>query len=182
VSTPEPEIFERFRQCVLRKDWRGVGDLLAEDAEALAASIAAHGAEPADATSDVAKDEAKKALVRRYFDMWNTGAGVVADAVLAGTYIDHAYPDVVGPAAARSLAPRFHAANPDAKMVIEAMVAEGELVTVRNALHRTREGKEVVSRGIALFRVAGDKLVEQWSFYPGKRPHARFSHGAPQAR
>jgi predicted SnoaL-like aldol condensation-catalyzing enzyme len=182
VSTPDQErqLLERFRQCVLQKDWQTLGDLLAEDAEALAASIDDYASAPpsGERAAEAPDAEAKMALVRRYFEMWNTGSGIDADAVLSGTYVDHAHPDVVGPAASRSLAPRFHAANPDARLVIEAIVAEGELVTVRNAIHRTREGKEVVSRGIAFFRVAGGKLVEQWSFYPGKRGHARPSNGA----
>jgi hypothetical protein len=31
-----------------------------------------------------------------------------------------------------------------------------------------REGREIVSRGMAFFRISGGKLAEQWSFYPGK--------------
>jgi ketosteroid isomerase-like protein len=152
------QLFERLQGCMSREDWDGFGVLLRE--------ATARGEAPEVESSAVT--EANKSLVRRYFDMWNTGAGVIADDVLAATYVDHALPDVLGPAAARSLAPRFHAANPDARMIIEAIVAEGDYVTVRNAIHKVRDGREVVSRGMAFFRVADGKLAEQWSLYPGK--------------
>jgi predicted SnoaL-like aldol condensation-catalyzing enzyme len=107
-----------------------------------------------------------RALVERYFDMWNTGNGSVADAVLGATYLDHAHPEVLGPAALRSLVPRFHAANPDARMTIELAAADSEFVAVRNTISRTVSGQLVESEGVALFRVADGKLVEQWSCYP----------------
>lgn len=110
--------------------------------------------------------EANKAVVCRYFEMWNTGDGSVADAVLDATYLDHAHPEVVGPAAVRSLVPRFHAANPDAQMTTELAAADADFVAVRNRISRTVDGLPVVSEGIALFRVAAGKLVEQWSWYP----------------
>ena len=109
---------------------------------------------------------ANKNLVRRYFEMWNTGDGSVADDVLGPTYLDHAHPEVVGPAALRSLVPRFRAANPGAAMTIEIAAADDELVAVRNSITRTVDGELVESEGVALFRVAGDKLAEQWSCYP----------------
>jgi len=108
--------------------------------------------------------EANERLVRRYFEMWNTGDGAVADAVLGPTYRDHALPDVVGPAAARSLAPRFHSAHPEVQTTIEVTRADAEFVAVRSTTRRIEEGREVTSSGGALFRVAGGKLVEQWSW------------------
>ena len=125
--------------------------------------VAAANAAPRSDASDAAANEA---LVRRYFDMWNTGDGTVADAVVAATYLDHAHPEVIGPAALRSLVPRFHAANPDACMTIEVAGTDAELVAVRNTISLTREGRPVVSEGIAVFRIAGGKLAEQWSSYP----------------
>jgi predicted SnoaL-like aldol condensation-catalyzing enzyme len=103
-------------------------------------------------------------LVRRYFDMWNTGDGSAADALLGPTYLDHALPDVVGPAASRSLAPRFHAAHPEVQTTIEVTLADAEFVTVRRVTRRLEDGAEVVTVGGARFRIAGGKLVEQWSW------------------
>lgn len=110
--------------------------------------------------------EANKALVQRYFDMWNAGDGSIADAVLGATYLDHAHPEVLGPAAFRSLVPRFRAANPGARLTIEIVAADDELVAVRRSVSRSVDGQTVESDGVALFRVADDKLAEQWSSYP----------------
>ena len=117
-------------------------------------------------TNDTDAVEVNKALVHRYFEMWNTGDGSNADTILGGTYLDHAHPEVIGPAAMRSLVPRFHAANPDATMRITVAAADAEFVAVNNTITRTVHGRQVASTGIALFRVEGKRLVEQWSSYP----------------
>jgi predicted SnoaL-like aldol condensation-catalyzing enzyme len=121
-------------------------------------------AAPPSGTHAAPDSETNERLVRRYFDMWNTGDGAVADAVLGPTYRDHALPDVVGPAAARSLAPRFHAAHPDAQTTIEVTRADAEFVAVKRTTRQLEQGQEVVSSGSALFRIADGKLVEQWSW------------------
>jgi len=114
--------------------------------------------------------EASARLVRRYFEMWNTGEGTVADEVLGPRYVDHAHPDVIGPAAARSIAPRFHKAHPDARMTFEILGADAEYVAVRNTIRKpSRDGQAVETTGTALFRIGGGRIVEQWSWYPGKR-------------
>jgi predicted SnoaL-like aldol condensation-catalyzing enzyme len=118
-----------------------------------------------DGSSRSAPDSAaNESIVRRYFDMWNTGDGTVADALLGPTYRDHALPDVVGPAAARSLVPRFHAAHPEVQTTIEVTRADAEFVSVRRTTRRLEQGQEVLSSGGALFRIAAGKLVEQWSW------------------
>src|ERR1700761_2736249 len=83
------------------------------------------------ASYDPTANAANESLVRRYFEMWNSGDGSVADAVLGPTYLDHALPDVLGPAASRSLVPRFHAANPEVRTSIEVTRADAEFVAVR---------------------------------------------------
>ena len=92
--------------------------------------------------------------------------GSVADAVLGPTYLDHAHPEVIGPAAVRSLVPRFHSANPETRMSIAFAAADAEFVAVRNTISRSLGGASVSSEGIALFRVLDGKLAEQWSCYP----------------
>src|SRR5512140_2049218 len=119
---------------------------------------------PANHSLPTAENEA---LVLRYFDMWNTGDGAVADAVLSPRYLDHAHPGVLGPAAARSLVPRFRAASPDATIAVEILGADAELVVARTTIRRSRGGVAQESAGLAVFRAAGGKLVEQWSWTPG---------------
>src|SRR5580700_2369205 len=75
--------------------------------------------------------EAGKALVLRYFEMWNTGLGAVADELLGPTYVEHGHPDFVGPAASRSLVPRVHRLYPGIVVSAEIVVASGEFVVVR---------------------------------------------------
>jgi hypothetical protein len=102
------------------------------------------------------------ALVRRYFDMWNTGDGSIADSVLATTYVDHAHPHTLGPAAARALVPRFHAANPELRMTIEVVAAAADFVAVRNTIHGAAAAPIAVE-GLVLFRIEHGKLAEQWT-------------------
>lgn len=128
-------------------------------------SAEAVGAEAADAAQP-GLVAANRALVHRYFDMWNTGDGSVADAILGPTYLDHAHPEVIGPAALRSLVPRFRAANPGSCMTIEIAAANAEFIAIRNRIARTVGGETTISDGIAVFRAAAGKLAEQWSSYP----------------
>jgi hypothetical protein len=117
-----------------------------------------------------------ESLVRRYFEMWNTGKGAVADEVLAPRYVDHAHPAVIGPAAARSIAPRFHKFN--ARMAPEILGADREYVAVRNRIEKTYEGKPIVLEGTALFRIADGRIVEQWSWYSPADKGSLFRRGA----
>jgi len=130
---------------------------------------ARHRTGPDGSALPLAEAEASATLVRRYFEMWNTGEGTVADEVLGSRYVDHAYPDVIGPAAARSIAPRFHKAHPDARMTVEIVGADAEYVAVRNTLRKRRGGAAVEVSGAALFRIGDGRIVEQWSWYPGSQ-------------
>jgi ketosteroid isomerase-like protein len=135
-------LFERFE--------RGAGQKITQDGARL----------------PLGEAEAGATLVRRYFEMWNTGQGTVADEVLGPRYVDHAYPDVIGPAAARSIAPRFHKAHPDARMTFEILGADAEYVAVRNTIRKkSQDGQAVEVSGAALFRIGGGRIVEQWSWY-----------------
>jgi predicted SnoaL-like aldol condensation-catalyzing enzyme len=110
--------------------------------------------------------QASTVLVQRYFEMWNHGDGALADALLGPTYVDHAHPDFVGPAATRSLVPRVHARDPAARWAIEVVSADEEFVAVHTTETRTSEGNALEASGVALFRIESGKLVEQWSWSP----------------
>jgi hypothetical protein len=122
---------------------------------------------PARCGPAIARAEASKALVARYFEMWNTGQGALADELLDPAYVEHAHPDFVGPAAARSLVPRLHGLYPGMVVSAEVVMADGEFVVVRT----TVEPGDVDGhpngprRGMALFRIANGKLAELWSWY-----------------
>jgi predicted SnoaL-like aldol condensation-catalyzing enzyme len=122
---------------------------------------------PARGAPAVARVEASKALVLRYFDMWNTGQGAVADDLLGPTYIEHAHPDFLGPAAARSLVPRLHELYPGTVVSAEVVLADAEFVVVRTCVDPgDADGHpDGPRRGMAMFRIADGKLAEQWSWY-----------------
>jgi predicted SnoaL-like aldol condensation-catalyzing enzyme len=105
--------------------------------------------------------------VLRYFDMWNTGQGAAADELLGPTYIEHAHPDFLGPAALRSLVPRLHAMFPGVVVRAEVVASDPEYVAVRTRVEPgDADGHPSAPRsGVALFRVADGKLAEQWSWY-----------------
>ncbi|HLK40792.1 MAG TPA: nuclear transport factor 2 family protein [Polyangiaceae bacterium] len=110
---------------------------------------------------------ASTSLVLRYFEMWNTGQGAMADELLGAAYVEHAHPDLLGPAAARSLVPRVHGLFPSVVVSAEVVLADSELVVVRTEVQpRDADGHPSgPRRGMALFRIADGKLAEQWSWY-----------------
>jgi hypothetical protein len=122
---------------------------------------------PARSGPAAASIEASKALVRRYFEMWNTGQGAVADELLGATYVEHAHPDLLGPGAARSLVPRLHGLYPGVVVTAEVVMADAEFVVVRTGVSPGDADGHPSGprRGVALFRVADGKLAEQWSWY-----------------
>lgn len=107
--------------------------------------------------------EANKAIVRRYIEMWNTGHLALADELLAPTYVDHAHPEVTGPASVKQALQQFRAAFPDFRVTPEEMVSEADLVAVRATLRRTQQGKEVVSRVMWFVRIAQGRMAELWT-------------------
>jgi predicted SnoaL-like aldol condensation-catalyzing enzyme len=148
-------LVERLKDCAEREDF---ASLLAE----LGAGASR------DATAPAADAEANQALVLRYFEMWNTGDRTEADAVLGPTYLDHANPSVVGPAAARSLVRRFRSENPEASMVAEIVASDSDYVLVRRAIRWGARGTTEAC-GVALFRVASGQLAERWGWSPAAR-------------
>ncbi len=109
--------------------------------------------------------DSNKALVQRYFEMWNTGDTAIADEVLALDYVDQAHPEIVDIAGIKDSVLKVRAAFPGFQISIDFMLAEGDKVALRNILRRTQQGQEVLSNGLVIFRVADGRLAEQWSAY-----------------
>jgi ketosteroid isomerase-like protein len=113
-----------------------------------------------------AVDETGRSLVRRYFEMWNANEFDRIDRVLASGYVDHAHPEIAGPAGIAAEGRRFHASNPGASVTVDTLVADGDLVAARTTIRRTHDGEAIVTSGMAFFRIEGGRLAEQWSCYP----------------
>lgn len=107
--------------------------------------------------------EANKAIVRRYIEMWNTGDVAHATAVLAPAYVDHAHPEVTGPESVTQALQRIRTAFADFHITIDMMISEGELVALRGTIRRTQQGNVRVSRVIWFVRISDGKMAELWT-------------------
>lgn len=67
-------------------------------------------------------------VVARYFEMWNTGDASIADEVLSADWVDHAHPEVTGPADVRRAVESVRRTRPDLRFDIESILGDGDLV------------------------------------------------------
>jgi len=116
---------------------------------------------------------ANKAIVRRYVELWSTGNYALADEVLAANFVDHTHPNQApGPESAKQEVKAFREGFPDARITIEQMIGESDIVAFRFVLRGTHlgtfagfppTGKEAVLTGEDFVRIASGKTVELWS-------------------
>ena len=118
-------------------------------------------------------EENKAIISHLYEEMEEKGNLDVIDEILAADCILH-FPGVVdlhGPEGYREFRAPLDAALPDLKHSIEDMIVEGDKVVVRFILRGTYRGefmgitptgKQIMLTSIAIYRIAGDKVVEVW--------------------
>lgn len=116
-----------------------------------------------------------KAIVRRIIEEgWNKGDLDVIDELLAINFVDHNIPPapIPGIELFKQAIIGLRAAFPDGHTAIEDMIAEGDKVVVRWTARGTHRGalmgipptgKEITTMGIATYRIAGGKAVENWT-------------------
>ncbi len=121
-----------------------------------------------------AQAQENKAIVQRFWKVWEEGNIDLVDELLAADHVNHnpATPDQpAGAEGVREVVNMFRSAMPDLKVVIEDMIAEGDKVVVRYTLEGTHEGElfDVAPTGqrlsiksIAVERVSESKLQEHW--------------------
>ena len=114
-------------------------------------------------------------LVRRFVDEVLVGGDFAALAELTDvTCVDHAAPagEPSGLAGVAPLMTAWRAAFPDLAIAIEGLVAEGDTVAVRSTLCGTHRGaflgvpatgRRVAVAGMALYRLAGGRIIERWA-------------------
>ena len=120
--------------------------------------------------------EENKALVRRYFETIDRGDYDALDQFVAVDYVDHNPPPLPGLASGldgvKQECRYFRQAHPDGRHSIDDQVAEGDKVVTRVTARGTHTGellgipatgRELMTTGIAIHRVAGGKLVEHWA-------------------
>jgi steroid delta-isomerase-like uncharacterized protein len=118
--------------------------------------------------------EESKAIVRRFWGVWEEGNIDLVDELLAPDYVNHtpASPDQpTGAEGVKGVVTMFRSAMPDLRVVIEDMIAEEDKVAVRYTLEGTHEGelfgipptgKRLSVKSISVERVSGGKIREHW--------------------
>jgi predicted ester cyclase len=118
---------------------------------------------------------ANKQVVVSFIDaLFSKGDLAAVDQYLDPGFLNHDPPlpgAPAGPEGMRQAAAVFRAAFPDWRSDVEQLVAEGDLVVevfTARGTHRGEllgaapTGREVVLRGVNIFRLAGGQIVERW--------------------
>lgn len=121
--------------------------------------------------------EQNKALVRRLFEALNTGLEATTAArpeIFAPDEVSYFAGQPFDYAAHAQFDTMLFTAFPDIQFTIEDLLADGDTVVARTSAHGTQTGEfqgipatgaAVTSSAIALYRLAGGKVVEQWLEY-----------------
>jgi steroid delta-isomerase-like uncharacterized protein len=122
--------------------------------------------------------EENKALVRRWFEeVWNKGRSDAIDEMFAADGIAHGLSDdegspLKGPADFKPFHETFRGAFPDIEVVVEDLIAEGDLVAARCSVRGKHTGDNlgiapsnapVQFTGITIVRIKDGKIVEAWN-------------------
>jgi len=118
--------------------------------------------------------EENKAIVQRAAEEVMSKKNLaVVDELFAADYVSHAAggQEVRGPEGVKQFLSMYDSAFPDMRETIEDMVAEGDKVVARVTMTGTHQGefmgmaatgKQVTVTGIAILRIVGGKVVEEW--------------------
>lgn len=121
--------------------------------------------------------EENKAVIRRMTDeFYNQGNIESAEQFFADTYVHHdpASPQVRDRDGLKIMVRAFCTGCPDLHIMIDDLLADGDMVTKRWTFHATHTGdlsgmpptgKGITMSGLELFRLANGKIVECWSAY-----------------
>jgi steroid delta-isomerase-like uncharacterized protein len=119
-------------------------------------------------------EESNKAIMRRFWAVWEQGNVDLLDELPAPEYVNHtlAAPDLPpGPEGVKEVVSMFRSGMPDLRVLIEDMIAEDDKVATRYALDGTHEGelfgvaltgKRLSIKSITLERVSEGKIREHW--------------------
>ena len=121
--------------------------------------------------------EQNKAIVRRFFEVFQTGDLSTLDEVLASNFVDHnPFPDQQpGPAGMKELIGGMRATfpppPPDMNVTVDDMIGDGDKVVTRWTGSGTHQGdfmgvpasgNKVTVTGIGIDRIEGGQVVEHW--------------------
>jgi steroid delta-isomerase-like uncharacterized protein len=118
--------------------------------------------------------EENKAIMRRYFSVFEQGTTDLLDELLAPDYVNHtpATPELpTGPEGVKGVVSMFRSGIPDLKAVVEDMIAEDDKVATRYTLEGTHEGElfgvpptgqRLSIKSMSVERVSEGKIREHW--------------------
>jgi predicted ester cyclase len=118
--------------------------------------------------------EANKALVNRYLRAIEEGDLTALDQVVAADYQDHASGRQPGREALKAAVQALRVAFPDITSTVTHLLAERDLIAVRNRVTGTQRGplgefsatgNQVDFTALQLFRVEGELIVEHWEIF-----------------
>jgi steroid delta-isomerase-like uncharacterized protein len=159
------------RRALLRSAAIGLG-MLTVTSERTARVLAQAGTPAASPCPPTTTDEARK-IAEAYFAAFNNGDVAALDALLAPDYRHHGA--LVADQDRAIHEQRLlinHAAFPDGHYTIEDIIANGDLVAVRNVFTGTLQeeyagvepaGQPVKVRAVHIHRIACGKIVETWN-------------------
>ena len=118
--------------------------------------------------------EENKAIVRRFWKVWEAGNIGLVDDLVAPEYVNHnpGMPNQPeGPEGIKAVVNMFRGGMPDLRVVIDDMVAEGDKVAVRYKIEGTHvgdlfgvppTGRRVSIESVTIERVSEGKIREHW--------------------
>jgi steroid delta-isomerase-like uncharacterized protein len=122
--------------------------------------------------------EENKAIIRRINDeAWSKGSLDVIDELIAEDFVGIVIggPEQIrGPHGFREFVAMYRKAFPDLSISIDEQIAEGDTVVTRWTATGTHQGdlmgmpatgKQAITSGVNINRVAGGKLVEGWGLF-----------------
>lgn len=114
---------------------------------------------------------ANEAVVRRFWDAWNQRDWPALDSLVTRDFVHHSQGDDVGLAEFARASRDYVGAFPDWRVTPEDVVARGDRVAVRTAMHGTNSGpfmggpatgRAVTGRAGYFYRLVNGRIAEQW--------------------
>jgi predicted ester cyclase len=103
-------------------------------------------------------------VVARYFDMWNTGDTTIADHVLHPDWVDHAHPEVAGPAGVRQAIRTIRAARPDLHFHIHTILGDNDLIAAVGSVGQPQQAASSPGHLVWLIRLVDGLMAEMWTY------------------
>jgi ketosteroid isomerase-like protein len=99
-------------------------------------------------------------VVARYFRIWNDGDPSAVGELIASDWVDHSHTDRHTPADVERAIISARAAQPDLRVLVDAIIGDSGLITVNG---RIETGSEI-ENWVWIVRVEDDRIHEMWTY------------------